>query len=99
MVEETRPSRTETPHHSLYTSSDPTNRRNQLRARGTAQAVPLAVADPSLLQVSPQELKTAIVLFYSLLDERQRRLYAGMESLRLRHGGDHLMAEILGLDP
>ena len=43
--------------------------------------------------------KTAIVLFYSLLDERQRRLYAGMELLRLGHGGDRLLAEFLDLDP
>jgi hypothetical protein len=28
-----------------------------------------------------QELQAAIVLFYSLLDEQQRRLYAGLESL------------------
>ncbi|MDT5026431.1 MAG: hypothetical protein QOE61_2857, partial [Micromonosporaceae bacterium] len=27
----------------------------------------------------PDELKAAIILFYSLLDERQRRLYAGLE--------------------
>jgi len=99
LVEQERLSRTEIAHHYLYTSSDPTHRRHQLRARGTAQAVPLAVADPSLLRVSPHELKTAIVLFYSLLDERQRRLYAGMESLRLGHGGDSLLAEFLGLDP
>ncbi len=99
LVEQERLSRTEIARHYLYTSSDPSNRRNQLRARGTTQVVPLAVADASLLQVSPNELKTAIVLFYSLLDEQQRRLYAGMESLRLGHGGDSLLAEFLGLDP
>lgn len=40
----------------------------------------------------------AIVLFYSLLDEQQRRIYAGLESLRHGHGGDRKLAEILGLD-
>jgi hypothetical protein len=99
LVKQGRLSRTEIAHHYLYTPSDPSNHRNQLRARTTAQAVPLAVADPAALQVSPQELKTAIVLFYSLLDERQRRLYAGLESLRLGHGGDRLLAEFLHLDP
>jgi predicted ArsR family transcriptional regulator len=37
-------------------------------------------------------------LFYSLLDEQQRRLHAGMESLKHGHGGDRQLAEILGLD-
>jgi hypothetical protein len=46
----------------------------------------------------PQELNAAIILFYSLLDEKQRRLYAGLESFRLGHGGDHKIAEFLGLD-
>jgi len=29
-----------------------------------------------------------MVLFYSLLDEKQRRLYAALESLEWGHGGD-----------
>ena len=44
------------------------------------------------------ELQAAIVLFYSLLDEQQRRLYAGLESLELGHGGDQRMAQLFGLD-
>jgi hypothetical protein len=44
------------------------------------------------------ELQAAIVLFYSLLDEQQRRLYAGLESLGWGHGGDQRMARLLGLD-
>jgi len=39
------------------------------------------------LRVLPDELKVAIVLFYSLLDERQRRLYAGLEAMKVGHGG------------
>ena len=42
--------------------------------------------------------RAAQVLFYSLLDEQQRRLYAGLESLKRGHGGDRLLAETLGLD-
>jgi len=41
----------------------------------------------SALRVSPDELKTAILLFYSLLDEQQRRLFAGLESIKLGHSG------------
>src|SRR5271169_6179017 len=81
----------------LYTSADGRQARDQLRARQTAQAVPL-VADASALQVSPDELKAAILLFYSLLDEQQRRLFAGLESIKLGHGGDSVLAEFLGLD-
>ena len=44
------------------------------------------------------ELRAAIILFYSLLDERQRRLYAALESLKIGHGGDRRIAELLGLD-
>ncbi len=46
----------------------------------------------------PDELKAAIVLFFALLDEKQRRLYAGLESLKLGHGGDQRIAELLSLD-
>jgi hypothetical protein len=60
----------------LYTSADGRQARDQLRTRQTAQSVPL-LADASALQVSPDELKAAILLFYSLLDEQQRRLFAG----------------------
>jgi len=56
----------------------------------------MAVA--SALQVSPDELKAAILLFYSLLDEQQRRLFAGLESIKLGHGGDSILATFLGLD-
>jgi hypothetical protein len=45
-----------------------------------------------------QQQRAAIVLFYSLLDEQQRRLYAGMESLKQGHGGDRRLAELLGLE-
>ena len=81
----------------LYTSADSRQSRDQIRTRQTASAVPL-VSDASALQVSPDELKAAILLFYSLLDEQQRRLFAGLESIKLGHGGDTILAEFLGLD-
>jgi hypothetical protein len=45
-----------------------------------------------------QKIRAAIVLFYSLLDEQQRRLFAGLESLKCGHGGDRKLAEWLGLN-
>lgn len=49
--------------------------------------------------VITDELKAAIILFYSILDERQRRLYAGLESLKIGHGGDKLISKLLKTDP
>jgi len=82
----------------LYTAVDRTIQRGQLLTRRTVEAVP-TVADASLLEVSEEELKAAILLFYSLLDEQQRRLYAGLESLKLGRGGDRQLAHFLDLDP
>lgn len=90
--------RSEVAGHFLYTSADGRQARDQLRTRQTAQSVPL-LADASALQVSPDELKAAILLFYSLLDEQQRRLFSGLESMKLGHGGDSILADFLGLDP
>jgi len=45
-----------------------------------------------------EKLRAAVVLFNSLLNEQQRRLYAGLESLKLGHGADTLLSQWLGLD-
>ena len=42
--------------------------------------------------------KAALILLFSLLDERQRRLFAGLESMLLGWGGDRSIAEMTGLD-
>ncbi|HEY6369653.1 MAG TPA: hypothetical protein VIX37_03680 [Candidatus Sulfotelmatobacter sp.] len=81
----------------LYTAIDPTLQRHQLVTRRTVEAVPTGV-EASVLEVSVEELKAAILLFYSLLDEQQRRLYAGLESLKLGRGGDRQLADFLDLD-
>jgi hypothetical protein len=82
----------------LYTAMDPTVQRRQLLARRTVEFLP-TVVDTSALEVSPEDVKAAILLFYSLLDEQQRRLYAGLESLKLGRGGDRQLADFLDLDP
>lgn len=81
----------------LYTSADAAVRRLQLFERRAAQTLPLRV-DVRALGISADELRAAIILFYSLLDEQQRRLYAGLESIKLGHGGDRQLAEFLDLD-
>jgi hypothetical protein len=82
----------------LYTATDRAVQRGQLLTRRTVEAVP-SVVDGSVLEVSEEELKASILLFYSLLDEQQRRLYAGLESLKLGRGGDRNLADFLDLDP
>ena len=37
-------------------------------------------------------------MFLSLLNEKQRRLYAGLESLKIGYGGDKKIAKWFGLD-
>lgn len=73
----------------LYTAPERGRRQEQWAAR---QAL-LEARDPK-----EEQLRAAIVLFYSLLDEQQRRLYAGLESIKRGHGGDQHMAQRLGLD-
>lgn len=97
LVQQQRLSRMDLAGQFLYTAIDSPQRRNQILARRSAEAVPLAVRSEAL-QLSPDELKAAILLFYGLLDEQQRRLFAGLESLRLGHGGDTLLSDFLGLD-
>ena len=77
----------------LYCASKPGTRQQQLRAR---QVLLEQAADTSAGTAS-DELRAAIVLFASVLDEQQRRLYAGLESLQL--GGDRQIADLLHLDP
>ena len=69
------------------------NARKALLKRSAAA---LIVANPDL---ATDEAKALLVLFCSMLNEKQRRLYAGLESLKLGHGGDAHIASILGMDP
>jgi hypothetical protein len=59
------------------------------------------IYDANLIKLNPEvsmdELKAALIIFFSLLDEQQRRLYAGLESLKIGYGGDNFIARILGL--
>jgi hypothetical protein len=82
----------------LYTARERAIQQGQLVTRRNVESIP-TVVDASVLEVSEAELKASILLFYSLLDEQQRRLYAGLESLKLGRGGDRSLADFLQLDP
>lgn len=82
----------------LYCSRDSARRRQQLASRHAALPeepfgdVPRPTSAPS------DESRAAIILFLSSLDEKQRRLFAGLESMRMGRGGDQRIAQWTGLD-
>ena len=83
----------------VYFCSDPDRYRVQLKAREQRRHKPLSamvVANPDLAK---EEAKAIVLLFLSGLDERQRRLFAGLESLKLGYGGDIYIADLFGMDP
>ncbi len=82
----------------LYCATDPAVQRRQLRRRSQAEEAGDWVSQPVSEAILPDELRAAVLLFYSLLDEQQRRLYAGLEALKWGHGGDRKVARLLGLD-
>lgn len=83
----------------LYCASDRPQRRQQLLARQARGEQPGMASSVVGREEISDELRAAIVLFWSSLDEQQRRLYAGLESLKLGRGGDRQIAEFLQLDP
>ena len=66
----------------LYCAADRTRKAQQLSARRALLAAPGLLGPVPDADLMPDQLRAAIVLFASLLDERQRRLYAGLESLK-----------------
>jgi len=70
--------------------------RKSRKLQSKCSSASLIVVNPDL---AAEEAKATILLFCSMLDEQQRRLYAGLESLKLGHGGDVHIASLLGMDP
>jgi hypothetical protein len=82
----------------LYCSSRMKKRKRQCSERNKQQAIADSALEPMSSEVLFQEGKTLVELFVGLLDEKQRRLYAGLESIKLGHGGDKKIAHLFGLD-
>ncbi len=80
----------------LYCSPTPQQRQTQLRTRRVLLAEGSA-APP--LDSAEERVQLATGRLLSVLDERQRRLYAGLESLRHGRGADGRVAAQLGLAP
>ncbi len=74
----------------LYCSTQSAGRRQQLVSRALMDSAEQEFSD---------EAKAAIIIFLSLLDEKQRRLYAGVEAIKYGVGGDKWIASLLGMHP
>lgn len=83
----------------LYCSTDAAKRGRQLRDRREREHKPTVGSSLAGGEAVADELKAAMVLFLSMLNEKQRRLYAGLESLKLGYGGDQRIADFIGVDP
>lgn len=80
----------------LYCSPTPQRRERQVRTRRVLLAGGPGPAPPAS---GDERVRQAAGRLLGVLDERQRRLYAGLESLRHGRGGDGRVAAQLGMAP
>ncbi len=83
----------------IYLSTTAKRARYQQKNRKAdqpSQFATLVIDNPHL---AVEEAKATVILFISSLNEKQRRLYAGLESLKLGHGGDCYIATLFDMDP
>jgi hypothetical protein len=80
----------------LYCSRSMAVRRRQLAAFCAREddVGAIGVLAPDAIR---DEVKAAVVLFAALLDERQRRLFAGLESLQFGRNAERWVADLLGV--
>lgn len=81
----------------IYFTTHSDKQRSQLLIRREKNAE-VSIGLPAQIETLSHELKAAIILFFSILDERQRRLYAGLEAQKMGYGGDCKIADLLGMD-
>jgi len=74
----------------LYCSADPDISMQQALTRNLMESAEQDLSD---------EARAAIVIFLSTLDEKERRLYAGVEAIKYGFGGDQWIASLLGMHP
>lgn len=100
VVRQGRLQREEVESRYVYFSGDEATANQQRKRRdahvAASRTTRIIVSNPDL---AVDEAKATILLFFSMLNEKQRRLYAGLESLKLGHGGDAHVARLFGIDP
>jgi hypothetical protein len=77
-----------------FTNASKLSKKQELTRIGKIQ-YPDEEMKPAILM---NELKAALIIFFCTLNEKQRRLYAGYESLKIGRGGDKRISELLDLD-
>ncbi len=82
----------------VYFARQSARAREQHQARRQQPTDLPAVMLGSKARLAVEEAKAALMLLWATLDERQRRLYAGLESAKIGHGGDEHVAELFGID-
>jgi hypothetical protein len=80
----------------IYLAGEQSERQRQISARRKIAQVGVGGASEDVLA---HEVKAAIASFFGLLNERQRRLFAGLEAMKVGRGGDVRVAALLGMDP
>ncbi|MCY4674444.1 MAG: hypothetical protein OXD43_11890, partial [Bacteroidetes bacterium] len=94
LVRENQLARIRFERQSVYCAVDPARQQHQIATRRIHRmGEPL----PGSLQADPST-SAAVALFFSLLDEKQQRLFAGLTSLLWGYGGDKRVANLLGLN-
>lgn len=81
----------------VYVARNKGKKKSQSLLRQDQESVWDIGVTPTSESVS-QEQKASMILLFSLLDEKQRRLFAGLESQKLGHGGDQKIADLFGLN-
>ncbi len=84
---------------SEYLYLSPAKRGLQLQNRKQLLETPISKKRRErVAEFASSEIQEALRLFLAQLNENQRRLYAGFESMKLGYGGDTIMAEITGIN-
>jgi hypothetical protein len=84
---------------SEYLYLSPVKRELQLKNRKELiEATVREQTQEPLPEFASPEIKEALWVFLAHLNEKQRRLYVGFESMKLGHGGDTIMSKITGMN-
>jgi hypothetical protein len=77
-----------------FSTDDITREKQKLFLSSSEKELRLEITPDVLMN----ELKAGIIIFFSTLNEKQRRLYAGLESLKLGREGDRIISDLLGIN-
>ncbi len=79
----------------VYLSKNPKSRKKQ-ELTGTDE---LRSGGPAMRpKILTDEVRAALIIFFSTPDEKQRRLSGGCESLKIGRGGDKMIADVFSMD-